>query len=304
MTLTADVCLTHLTSLPAVRAIARCGSYRTGIQDHYSDLDIWVFCDDDTPLSEDLVVRDFLPDAARLEVLFEGRDDTLVEHLVVNVLTGPVVLNLKFLRAGVLTRFCARPPSPDAGYLEDLENYHTMQALHDPAGVLAVHRAWLEQHAVRTVHSWLTPDIIARYSAMYWRSVYQGVLRDETHTWRHLVITMLELLTWHAYLNAGHLPPPRKWLFSRRLLHDVTAGADIDGLLEELHRADDQPAILAFYARLGSLEHHVLGEHPMNHGFWWRAVWTQRLPNLAAVLDLGDLLARVAHAGIAGPQPS
>lgn len=38
----------HLAAHPGVLGISRCGSHRMGIADVFSDLDLWVFCADDT----------------------------------------------------------------------------------------------------------------------------------------------------------------------------------------------------------------------------------------------------------------
>jgi predicted nucleotidyltransferase len=299
---TVDACLAHLTAQPAVIAVCRCGSHRQGTVDAFSDLDIWVFCNDETPLSEQLALTDLLPAEARQEVLFEGRDDSLVEHLVVNVLTRDIVLNLKFLHQGVLTRFCAQPLSCDPGFLEDLENYATMQVLHDPLGAIAVHQAWLDQYAVRTAQHWLAPELVSRYATLYWRSVYQGVLRDEQHAWRHLAINLVELLACLAHLAEGHLPPPRKWLFSPRLLQGVPGGGGITTLLDRLWDVRTRQAVLEFYAELAGLEDQIL-DADLGFGFWWRSVFTRRIPNLAVLTDLDDLLTQINAAAIPSPRP-
>lgn len=304
---TVESCLTHLKTHPAVVAICRCGSVRQAINDAVSDLDIWVFCSDEVPLSEEWVITELLPADARPEVLFEGRDDTLVEHLVLNVLTGEVVLNAKFLQTSVLTAFCARTPSVDPIYLEDLENYWTMDVLHDPADLIAVHKGWLGQFAVRTAADWLIPQLIARYSAAYWRSVYQGVLRTEAHAWRHLVLGMLEGLTWLTHLKNDRLPPARKWLFSSRLLQTVPGGEAIGDLLDRLHHIEvgDRAAVLGFYRALARLEDHVLDDPAWNCGFWWRAVFTERIGNLAALAEpraeLGALQVQLTKAAMPAP---
>jgi len=296
--ITVEHCLDHLRALPAVHAISRCGSFRQGTDDAFSDLDIWVFCDNDAPLSEELAITRFLPDRARREVLLEERDDTLAEHLVLNVLTDRVILNLKFLRTRVLTDFCARPPTLDPAYLEDLENYWTMQALHDPHDVVADHRSRLARGPVGTTSQWLAPEIVARYASTYWRSVYQGVLRTEDHAWRHLAGHLVELLTWAAFLDTGRLPPPRKWLFSPLLLAGVPGGDTVAALLDRIRHMEltDRASVVDFYCALVPPEDLVLtGIAPL--GPWWRSVFTHRLPNLAALPGMGDMAAVVAATG-------
>ncbi|NEA20207.1 hypothetical protein [Streptomyces halstedii] len=136
-----------------------------------------------------------LPANARQEQLFEGRDDTLTSHLVLNLLTRTGIVNLKVLRRQVLEQFVqdARP-SLDEQFLEDLENYATMRPLHDPCGVLATHQQHLTDTYVTTAGQWLTPLLLQRYASLYWRSVYQGLLRSEPHSWRHLMGLLLNLL--------------------------------------------------------------------------------------------------------------
>lgn len=78
-----------------------------------------------------------LPAHARHEALFEGRDGSLTEHLVVNPLTEDGVMNLKVLWTRAFAVFAELTPSADPDYLENLENYDTMQLLHDPRHALA-----------------------------------------------------------------------------------------------------------------------------------------------------------------------
>lgn len=300
---TAGDCLAHLTAHPEVVGIGRCGSYRQGTADTVSDLDLWVFCADDTPLSTAYALQQLLPAGARPEILFEGEDDTRADQLVINLLTDPVV-NLKFLRTAGLADFCQQTPSLDPLYLENLENYHAMELLHDPGGVIEGHRAVMRRRAVDTTGQWLVPEIAARYSSVYWRSVYQGVLRDERHSWRLLATSLVEYLVWMAFLNAGQLPPARKWLFSPALLATVPHGPRATALLDLLHDAADQTATLGFYRELTAAENLVLADTELERGLWWRKVFTHRLPNLAQVTGRADLnhIARTAPAVALGTE--
>ncbi|MFD9872090.1 hypothetical protein ACFXI8_26365 [Streptomyces niveus] len=287
-----DDCLAHVEARTEVVGISRCGSYRMGIEDPLSDLDVWVFCTDETPLSESWVLDTLLPAHARQEALFEGRDDSLTEHLVVNLLTPGVVLNLKVLRLRTLARFCKRPPSLDAGYLEDLENYHTMQVLHDPEELLAHHLTRLRKKRVETVGAWLIPEIVNRYASAYWRSVYQGLLRTEEHCWRLLAGDLVLHLAAAAYLAEGQLPPARKWVLSERLLDTLPHGERITRLLKVLSQATtaDRDSVFAFYRELTDGEELFLPvEHLPEGTYWWRGVFTQRLPNLAGLPELHGL---------------
>ncbi|MFG2774994.1 hypothetical protein [Streptomyces sp. NPDC048350] len=293
---TTDECISHLMSSRQIRvtAVTMCGSHRQGTTDEHSDRDLWVFCDDDQPISDHLATTAFIPLGARREVLFEGRDDTLTDHAVVNVLTQDEVLNLKFLHTSVLTRFCGQPPVFDVQYVEDLENYLTMHPLHDPHGIVADHRTWLTIHARDTMNLWLIPQALQRYGSTYWRSVYQGVLREEVHAWRHLATHLVELLTWTAFALRGDVPPPRKWLFSPRLLQQLPQGAQILRALEALG-STTAPGRLHVYEALAPLEDAILpaaGESAM----WWRNVFTQRLPHLARHLNRADITGLVAAA--------
>ncbi|MFG3042206.1 hypothetical protein ACGFYZ_35445 [Streptomyces sp. NPDC048330] len=291
---TTQACLDHLLTSTAldVRAIALCGSHRQGTADEVSDRDLWVFCADDQPISDHLATTAFLPPGARHEVLFEGRDDTHTDHTVVNVLTKAEVLNIKFLHTRVLTTFCGLPPTPEAQYMEDLENYLTMLPVHDPDGLLTAHQRWLQLHAQDTIPQWLTPQVLNHYGATYWRSVYQGVLRTETHVWRHQINHLTELLAWAAFATDGQVPPPRKWLFSPRLLTRAPHGETILTVLETA-AATSRP--LDAYQALARAEDAILpaaGETTM----WWRNVFTQRLTHLARHLNRPHLATLAAHA--------
>ncbi|MFD4926184.1 hypothetical protein ACFWNE_33415 [Streptomyces goshikiensis] len=293
MTTTAR-CIEHLTRhVPSVAAITLCGSHRQGTSDIYSDRDIWVFCHNDQPISEHLATTAFLPADADCEILFEGRDDTLTDHTVVNVLADTEVLNLKLLHTRVLTSFSAQDPNLDSQYLEDLENYATMRVLHDPDGVIATHQQWLRHHAVDTIGDWLLPALASRYASTYWRSVYQGVLRTEEHAWRHLATHLAELLAQTGFAQAGALPPPRKWLLSPRVLSALPEGAALTALLDRLHRTSttDPDAVLGFYRALAAVEDRLLHTGELYAGMWWRGVFTERITHLARHTGRPDLLA-------------
>lgn len=291
---TTDLCIEHLIRhVPAVEAITLCGSHRQGTSDLYSDRDVWVFCANTQPISEHLATTSFLPPGADCEILFEGRDDTLTDHTVINVLTDTEVLNLKFLHTRVLTAFCAQEPHLDSQYLEDLENYTAMKVLHDPAGTIATHQGWLRHHAVDTIPDWLLPPLASRYASTYWRSVYQGVLRAEEHAWRHLAYRLVELLAQTGFAQTGQLPPPVKWLLSPRILTALPHGACLTALLDQLHRtsAADQEAVLAFYNALAVCEDAILDDEGLHSGMWWRGVFTERFPYLAGHTGRRGLLA-------------
>lgn len=293
MTTTAH-CIEYLTRhVPSVEAITLCGSHRQGTSDIYSDCDIWVFCANGEPISEHLATTAFLPAGADCEVLFEGRDDTLTDHTVINVLTDTEVLNLKILHTRVLTALSAQDPNLDGQYLEDLENYTTMQVLHDPTGVIATHQGWLRHHAVDTIGEWLLPPLASRYASTYWRSVYQGVLRTEEHAWRHLATHLIELLAQLGFAQAGALPPPRKWLLSPRILTALPDGAALTALLDQLHRASttDPDSVLEFYRALAAVEDVLLHTGELYAGMWWRGVFTERITHLAHHTGRPDLLA-------------
>jgi predicted nucleotidyltransferase len=80
-----------------VLGLCLCGSWRMGTQDRYSDVDVWVFVDPDTPLSDACCVDTLIPRGLGMEILSEGRDDSLVSFSVYNVLTEDGILNLKFM---------------------------------------------------------------------------------------------------------------------------------------------------------------------------------------------------------------
>ncbi|MFZ3492254.1 hypothetical protein ACODT5_03255 [Streptomyces sp. 5.8] len=233
--------------------------------------------------------------------LFDLLAGPLGDTPVSPVLTDTEVLNLKILHTRVLTAFSAQDPNLDGQYLEDLENYTTMQVLHDPTGVIATHQVWLRHHAVDTIGDWLLPPLASRYASTYWRSVYQGVLRTEEHAWRHLATHLLELLAQLGFAQAGVLPPPRKWLLSPRILTVLPDGAGLTALLDQLHRASttDQGSVLGFYRALAAVEDALLHTGELYAGMWWRGVFTERITHLARHTGRPDLLAMTK----AAPRP-
>ncbi|MFC7650505.1 nucleotidyltransferase domain-containing protein [Streptosporangium lutulentum] len=120
-----------------VLGLGLCGSWRMNTHDRYSDVDVWVFVDPATPLSDAYCLDTLIPHGLRMEVLSEGRDDSLVPFSVYNVLTEDGILNLKFISLKVLTDFVHAVPSYDHGYLDDLENYQTMQVLFERQDILS-----------------------------------------------------------------------------------------------------------------------------------------------------------------------
>ncbi|MEU5136970.1 hypothetical protein [Streptomyces californicus] len=288
-----------LMARPEVQGIALCGSHRQGSDDAFSDLDLWVFVADSVPLSEAYVLERMLPSTARQEMLFEGRDDTLTPHLVINLLTEDGVVNIKALHTGVLRRFTeAARPGLDAQFLEDLENYATMHVLHDPHAILSEHSTALQERFVRTTGEWLVPALTARYASLYWRSVYQGFLREETACWHHLMGQMIELLAQLEAACDGRLPPPAKWLLSENAgarTPVVRALSDVQAEIRSVNSAD-KAGVLRVYRSLARVESDVLAAAPPPHGMWWRKVFTERLPNLALLPDHHGLRTQVQTA--------
>ncbi|MFD8666235.1 hypothetical protein ACFV1U_12620 [Streptomyces microflavus] len=275
-----------------VVGIALCGSHRQGSDDSFSDLDLWVFVKDAVPLSESYVLGQMLPDTARQEMLFEGRDDTLTPHLVINLLTELGVVNIKALHTGVLGRFAEEArPGLDPQFLEDLENYATMRILHDPHAILSRHRTDLQERFVATAGAWLVPALTARYASLYWRSVYQGFLREENACWHHLMGEMVQLL---AQLDAacdGRLPAPAKWLLSERTGARVPLMRALSSVQAEVRTVSctEKRAILRIYHSLARVESAVLAPAALPHGMWWRKVFTERLPHLTVLPDHHEL---------------
>ncbi|MGW5932027.1 hypothetical protein ACWF2L_38200 [Streptomyces anulatus] len=276
-----------------VEGIALCGSHRQGSDDTFSDLDLWVFVEDAVPLSEAYVLEQMLPATARQEMLFEGRDDTLTRHLVINLLTESGVVNIKALHAGVLRQFTEEArPGLDPQFLEDLENYATMRVLHDPHAILSGHRKLLQERFVSTAGEWLVPILTARYASLYWRSVYQGFLREETACWHHLMGEMVELLAQLEAACDGRLPSPAKWLLSENTGARVPCVQALSNVQAEIRMVScaEKAAVLRTYHSLARVESDVLAPAPPPHGMWWRKVFTERLPSIARLPEHRDLL--------------
>lgn len=281
-----------------VEGVTLCGSMRQGNADHLSDIDLWVFVSNDADISEQLAVSHYLPPFAVQEQLHEGRDDTLLPYITINAATADGVLNVKVLRLSELSNFLTRPASLDEVYLEDLENYSTMQILLDRSGALRLHQQMLEHTALRAVADTLVPEIISRYASLFWRSFYQGVYRSEQHPWKSLIQRMTELLCFIAFMKQDRLPPPRKWLYSDAMLSSLPEGplfhqilTDVDAV-HVLNKADTT----AFYARLLELERAVLNHEYLHYDFWWHGVFLKRPDNINVDEGIRSLIAeRLIH---------
>ncbi|MFF3863262.1 hypothetical protein [Streptomyces sp. NPDC002209] len=277
----------RLRALDEVLGIAICGSHRLHTADALSDTDAWVFVDNAVALSEAYCTDTYLAEGMTHEILSEGRDHSDVEWVVFNVLTEDGILNLKFLTLSVLSDFCARPPSLDTGYMEDLENYWTMDVAWEKDHALTRHQRFLGDYAVRLVGDDLVHQIVSRYASTYWRSVFQGFLRDEVHAWRFLVAEMIKDLCDIAHLQSGRLPAPRKWAFSRPVLGALPIGAQLTAALAQTNAAGDpetdKAAVLEVYRLLADIEGALLSEEYLHREFWWRSVFFERISNLPAV---------------------
>ncbi|MEK8146347.1 hypothetical protein NKH18_49040 [Streptomyces sp. M10(2022)] len=76
---------------------------------------------------------------------------------MLNLVAESRIVNLKVMHTRVLTMFIARArPSLDPQFLEDLENYASMQLLYDPEGALASRLDQLRDAFVTTAPEWLT----------------------------------------------------------------------------------------------------------------------------------------------------
>ncbi len=277
----------HLRAMDEVLGIAICGSHRLHTADALSDTDAWVFVDNTVALSEAYCTNTYLAEGMNHEILSEGRDHSDVEWVVFNVLTDNGILNLKFLTLSILSDFCARSPSLDTIYMEDLENYWTMEILWEKNDSLTRHQRFLGDYAVRLVGEDLVHQIVSRYASTYWRSVFQGFLRDEVHAWRFLVAEMVKDLCDIAHLQSGRLPVPRKWAFSRPVLSTLAVGAQLTAVLEQASAAGDpradKAAVLEIYQLLAGVEEALLTEDYLHREFWWRSVFFERIGNLPAV---------------------
>ncbi|MFI0264004.1 hypothetical protein ACH4OW_33915 [Streptomyces sp. NPDC017056] len=285
----ADTVITCLSKTPPVEAAALCGSFRQGTEDQFSDMDVWMFLEVGTDISARFCIEDLLPAEAQELVIEEGRDDSEVDYVVLNLRCADRILNLKFLRIEQVADFSARKPSLDVGYLDDLENYWTMRILHDREGRLEQLKGHLELHAIRIIGDDLYPEMLLRYASFYWRSVFQGVLRNETNAWRSLMLYMIELLVGVAHLRNDRLPPPKKWLLSNASLRSTGAAEPhLAAALQQVWQAEEGNAhsLLQGYRHLSYAEAEILDPEYLPQGFWWRRVFTERLHNIPTDPDV------------------
>jgi predicted nucleotidyltransferase len=271
----------ELTSCAAVSGLAICASARRGYQDSMSDIDLWVFLEPDSVLSRDMVLDDLLPNTLRAAVLDEGRDDSWADYVVLNLLYGGEILNLKVLRMELLSDFCSQTPSWDLDYMENLENYWAMEVLYDRSDLLDKHKTWLENYAIRKVGDTLAPELLRRYAIHYWRSVYQGVLRNEELGWTNQIFYLAELLVSLAYLCEDRLPPDKKWILSTKVLDELgVVGVEIRAALTAARQVSlaDKSSVLDVYVHLSAVEELLVDlslcgwEQP-----WWRRVFDERM---------------------------
>ncbi|PQZ53035.1 MULTISPECIES: hypothetical protein [unclassified Microbacterium] len=271
----------HLTLNPHVTGVAYCASVRRKYDDEYSDIDLWVFCAPDTELSQAFVWNEVLPEGLEESNLEEGRNDSWADYVVLNVLVESRILNLKILRIELLSDFCATTPSLDQDYMENLENYWTMDVQVDKQGLIAAHKVMLESFQIRKVGEDLASALITRYAIHYWRSVYQGFLRSEVLAWTSQIFYLAELLASIAYLNRGQLPPDKKWILSGPSLESLgQTGESLREALNIARSADisDKREVLGVYRALADPED---SEIPLDvvgwDVTWWRRVLDERL---------------------------
>ncbi|MGC0318501.1 hypothetical protein [Kitasatospora acidiphila] len=266
-----------------IAGAAICASVRRGVQDGYSDYDLWLFLPPNSDLTSRYVWSELIPEEIKGGALDEGRDDSWADYVVLNIMVDGVILNLKFLRMELFTDFCREEPSWDLDYMEDLENYWEMDIQFDKGGVLAAHKLWLENFALRRVGEVLVPELLRRYAIHYWRSVYQGVLRDEELGWTNQIFYLCELLVTLAHLRADRLPPCKKWILSRHSFEQIgAAGKGLSEVLRAARRADitDKREVLEIYALLAPIEDELIDLEITGWADqWWRRVLDERMVN-------------------------
>lgn len=294
-----DKLLRHFEVTPSVSGVAICGSESVGYEDEYSDLDIWCFLDINEKLSPNRALDEILPAWAVFELLDEGRDDSFVEYLTYNLIIGARVVNVKILTLRALSDFVDEAPSFDVWYLDCLDTYTTMKVLFDRNQQLDSYKRVIRSRSSRLIGAHMIQDALKRYTSFYWRSVYQGVLRNEENCWAGLIFYLAELLAMIAHLRAGQAPPSKKWLLSRRSLEELgEPGVAICRLLDHLRTStEDLDGILRTYSILASAEELVIDPSWLVIGHWWRAVFRERMLNVSApeslrmaiAAQLGDL---------------
>jgi hypothetical protein len=288
-----------------IAGAAICASVRRGVQDSYSDYDLWVFLPPNTELTGEYVWSQLIPEEIAVGALEEGRDDSWADYVVLNIMVEGIILNFKFLRMELFTDFCRLEPSWDLDYIEDLENYWTMDVQFDKGGLLATHKTWLENYALRRVGEILVPELLRRYAIHYWRSVYQGVLRDEELAWTNQIFYLCELMVTMAHLSADQLPPCKKWILSQHSFDQIgEVGKIISEVLRAARRTDitDKRQVMEIYAMLVPVENELIDlEIAGWTEQWWRRVLDERMANhqvpaelLATITDaMGTHLRRI-----------
>jgi hypothetical protein len=269
-----------------------CGSHRMGLADRYADVDVWVFVDPATPLSDTYCLERLIPPELALELLSEGRDDSRVAFSVYNALTDDGILNLKFCSLDLLTAFVKATPTFDQRYLEDLENYQTMQVLWEREDIISVHQRVLRQRVVPRFLPTLAGEWVGRYASAYWRSVFQGFLRQDTHSWRLLMSDMIMYLADVSHVKNGRVPTPRKWALAQAVLNGLDHGVALARCLNAVAgcQVTDRHQVAACYHALGAAEEEILDTAALARGFWWRSVFVERLRNL----DLPEVIIKAA----------
>lgn len=297
----------EFSSSAVVSGIAVCASARRGYQDSMSDVDVWVFLQPDTELTRAFVLDALLPPELKDAVLDEGRDDSWADYVVLNLWHDGEILNLKVLRMELLSDFCAVSPSWDLDYMENLENYWTMDIRFDRQGLLAKHQAWLESYALRKVGEDLAPELLRRYAIHYWRSVYQGVFRDEELAWTNQIFYLAELLVTLGFLCHDRLPPDKKWILSSKALAELGwMGQQISAALSVARRAaiTDKDAVLEVYVHLSAVEEELIDLSLCGwHEAWWRRVLDERMRTHGAPEALTSLVRRKLSRYLVEPRP-
>jgi hypothetical protein len=175
-----------------------------------------------------------------------------------------------------------------------------MRVVVDKDGLLASHKTWLENFAIRQLGEVMVPELMRRYAIHYWRSVYQGVLRDEVLNWTNQIFYLAELLVTLAYLNDDRLPPCKKWILATPSLRELGEVGELT--VNILHRArsaeiTDKTQVMEVYALFAEIEDRIIDLEICGWtDHWWRRVLDERMKNH----HIDPVLAKTIKAAMGG----
>ncbi len=263
-----------------VLGIALTGTFSDGTHDRFSDVDIWIY---HSAGCEPQRIRSLIEQVP-------GRYTTKPSHgaayTLAEYIDSGLLVSVKLMSASVIEKVLRQQESLvfDEMVFEDIETILKWQILWERGEFLSSKTAVVRDR-FKLDRERLLGHAVRRYGDMIWRSVFQGVYRQDRLQFIALVVSALNALVAARALEDGRVPPPMKWRFSSRTLTQLGLDDRVEWILEEVPRAKSPPAIFEIYRKLQRIEQHVLQKVGPLERWWWGAFDTAAL-NVSVASDL------------------